>query len=126
MTPKTYIYIKRTLSIIQKNSFTPCRLEVEYAYRFSACRMGRMKGCPYGSTSIAWYYAVLLCTLYRDADPKRYQHSQNSFPIPPNHLYTWCNMLLTGLHHSPPPPLNFLALGFFAVGQFAVKTKKKT
>ena len=48
-----------------------CGRGVEYAYRFPACRMKRLKGCPDGSASIAWDYAGLLCNLDRDAGPKQ-------------------------------------------------------
>ena len=56
-----------------------------------------------------WDYAGLLCNLYQDAGLKRYQdaglkryqHFHTSRAESPlNHSYTWCNMLLTGLHHS--------------------------
>ena len=48
------------------------------------------------------YSVGLLCNLYRDAGPKRCQHSQTyRAQSPLNLFYTWCNMLLTRLHHSP-------------------------
>ena len=64
--------------------------------------MSRLKGCPDVCVSIAWEYARLLWNLYRDTGPKRCHNSQTSraqFPL--NYFYTWCNMLLTGSHHSP-------------------------
>ena len=69
---------------------------------FPACRMKLLKGCLDGSTSTAWDYAGLMCNLYRDAGLKRCHHSQTCrAQYPFNPFYTWCNMLLTGLHHSP-------------------------
>jgi len=61
----------------------------------------------FGST--AWDYVGLLCNLYRDAVPKHWHFSQTSraqFPV--NFFYTWCNFLLTGLHHSPVVNIPFL------------------
>ena len=41
----------------------------------------------------------------------KYDNSQTSRAKSPlNPLYTWCIMLLTGLHLSPPPPLKFSPL----------------
>ena len=58
--------------------------------------------------SPAWDYAILLYILYRDAGPKRCYHSQTSRAQSPlNQFYTWCNMLLTGLHHSPVVSITF-------------------
>ena len=87
---------------------SPCGRGVAYARRIHACRMRRLKWCPDGSTSTAWGYASLLFNLYRDAGPKLCQCSQYSrAQTPLNPFYTCCNLLLTGLHHSPPPPLKF-------------------
>ena len=33
---------------------TPCGRVVEYAHRFPACHMRRLRGCPDGSASMAW------------------------------------------------------------------------
>ena len=77
---------------------------------FPACPMKRLKGCTDGRTSTAWDYASLLCN-YRDAGLKRCHHSQTSrvqFPLNPIYICCNCNMLLTGLHHSPPLPLKFI------------------
>ena len=60
--------------------------------------MRRLKGCTNGNASTAWDYACVMCNLF----PKRFHHSQTSRAQSPlNHFYTWCNTLLTGLHHSP-------------------------
>ena len=71
-----------------------CGREVEYGNGFLACHMRRLKGCTDGSASTPR-------NLYQDAGPKRCQHSQNSRAQSPlNPFYTWCNILLTELHHS--------------------------
>ena len=61
--------------------------------------------CCFSATSTgsaAWDYVNLLCNLYRDVGPKRCHHSQTSRAKSPlNPSYTWGNMLLTELHHSP-------------------------
>ena len=76
--------------------------EVECAHRFPACRMRRLKGFPVGSAFTVWDYAGILCNLYRDAGPKCCHHFQTSRAQSPlNPFYTWCNMFLTRLHHSP-------------------------
>ena len=47
-------------------------------------------------------FAALLCNLYWNAGPKHSHHSQTSLAHSPlNPFYTWCNLLLTVLHHSP-------------------------
>ena len=74
---------------------------VKNAHRLPEFHMRPLKGCPDGTASTAWHYADLLCNLYRDTDPKRCHQSQTSCAqlwLKP--FYTWCNMLLTGLHHS--------------------------
>ena len=82
--------------------FSPCGRGVKYAYRLPACCMRGLKRCPDGSASTACDYASLLYNLYRDAGPKHCHYSQTSRAKSPlNPFYTWCNMLLTGLHHSP-------------------------
>ena len=49
-----------------------------------------------------WNYAGHLYNPYRDAGPKLCHHSQTSRAQSPlNPFYTWCNMLLTELPHSP-------------------------
>ena len=54
------------------------------------------------SASTVRDYAGLLCILYRDAGRKCCHHSQTSrVQSPLNLFHTCCNMLLTGLHHSP-------------------------
>ena len=64
--------------------------------------MRRLKECPDGSTSTTLNYAGLLGNLYWNASPKRCHNSQTSRAQSPlNNFYTWCNMLLTGLPHSP-------------------------
>ena len=75
---------------------------LEYAHRFPACRVRRLKGCPVGSASTAWDYTCLLCNLYQEAGPKHCHNSQTSRSQSPlNPSYTWCSMLLTGLHQYP-------------------------
>ena len=56
---------------------------------------------PDGSACTARDYAGLLCNNYWDAGLKCCHHPQTS-PVqsPLNPFYTWCNMLLIGLHHS--------------------------
>ena len=66
--------------------------------------MRRLKRFPDGCASTAWDwdYTGFLCNLYRYADPNHCHHSQSSRTQSPlNPFYTWCNMLLTGLYHSP-------------------------
>ena len=76
----------------EKCKLSKCGWVIEYAHRFPACRMA--------SRLQAWDYAGLLCNLFRDVGPKRYQHCQSSrAQYPLNHFYTWCNML-TGSYHS--------------------------
>ena len=90
--------------VISGNILLPLSLwvGVEYAHRIPACRMRRLNGCPDDIASTAWDYVCLLCNHYRDAGPKRCHYSQTSRAQSPlNPLYTWSNMLLTGLHHSP-------------------------
>ena len=66
------------------------------------CCLRRLKGYPDGSASTAWDFAGLLCNLYRVASSKRCQHFETSrVESPLNPFYTWCNILLTGLHHFP-------------------------
>ena len=73
---------------------------VEYAHRFPAWRMRRLKSFPDDSAFTAWDYAGLLCILYRDAGPKRSHYSQTSRARSPiNPFYKWRNMFLTELHH---------------------------
>ena len=79
-------------SLLLTPSQLPPVAGVECAHRFPAC----LKGCLDGSLSTAWDYTSLQCNLYRYAGPKR-----SCAQSPRNHSYTWCNMLLTGLHHSP-------------------------
>ena len=63
------------------------------SHRFPACHMRWLKGCPDGSASTARDYAGLLCNLYQDAGPKRYQHSQTSrVQSTLNRFYIWCNI----------------------------------
>ena len=67
---------------------------VEFAHCFPACLMSRLKECPDGRCP----------DLFRDSGPKRCHHSQTSRTQSPlNPLYIWCNMMLTGLHHSSQP-----------------------
>ena len=60
-------------------------------------------------------YAGLLCNLYnlswrdRDAGPKRCHYS------PLNSFYTWCSILLTGLHHSPVVSIPLLLPSNFSI-----------
>jgi len=80
----------------------PCGRGVEYAHCFPTYHMRLLKECPDGSVSTAWDYTGILCNLYRDAGLKRCHYSQASRAQSAlNPFYTWCNMLLTGLHHSP-------------------------
>ena len=63
-------------------------------------RIHRMNA--YSTAFTAWDYAGLLCILYQDAGPKRCQHPQTSrVQSSLNPFYRRCNMLLSGLHHSP-------------------------
>ena len=78
--------------------------------------MRHLKWCPDGSASTSWNYAGLLCNLYRDDGQKRYHHSKTSraqSPLNPSH--TWCNMLLTGLHHSPVVIISLLLPSNFSI-----------
>ena len=62
-----------------------------------------------------YYYASLLCNLYRNAGLKRCYYFQTSRAQSPfNSFYIWCNMLLTGLHHSPPLPFKFFHSPFIS------------
>ena len=61
-------------------STSPCGQGLEYAYRFPACRMRRLKVCPDGSAFTAWDYALLLCYLYSIGWRDRY--SQYSWALP--------------------------------------------
>ena len=71
--------------------------------------MRQLKVCPDSSASTTWDYAALLWNHYRVARPKRCHHSQTSRTQSPlNPFYTWCNMLLTGLHHSPVVSISLL------------------
>ena len=97
---------------------------VEYAHRFPACRMRRLKGCPDGSTSMTWDIPAS----WTDRDvglvlgekppekprppvtdgPNRCQYSQTSRTESPlNTFYTWYNVVLTGLHRSPVVSIPF-------------------
>ena len=63
--------------------------------------MRRLRECPDSSASTEQRETIPV-DLYRDTGPKRCQHSQISRDQTPfNLFYTWCNMLLTGLHRSP-------------------------
>ena len=89
-------------------TISPCGREVEYAQRFSACRMRCLKECPDGIASTAWDYAVLLPllrNLYRDAGPKRCQHSQTLLHMV-QHAADWVASFLRS-QHSPLSPLKF-------------------
>ena len=71
--------------------------------------MRRLKGCSDDSASTAWNYASLLYNVYRDAGPNRSHHSQTCrVQSSLNPFYAWYNVLLSDLHHSPSPPLEFL------------------
>ena len=86
--------------------FNPCG-------RGGGCRRHPLFSCvPYETTkrvsrwqhvySVGQRRAGLLCHLYRNAGPKHCHHCQTSrdqSPVDP--FYAWCNMLLTGMHHSP-------------------------
>ena len=81
---------------------THCGREVlQYAHRFSVCRVRRLKECPDGRAATAWT-APASCVTSTEMSAKnaatilktsRAQYSLNRF-------YTLWNMLLTGLHHS--------------------------
>ena len=70
-------------------------------------RMRRLKVCPNDRASTTWDYAGLPGNIYRDAGPKRCQHSQTyraQSTFKP--FYKWCNMLLPfpcSYHFSLPP-----------------------
>ena len=70
------------------------RIWIEFI--FHGCSMRQLK------ESTAWYYTGLQCKLSWEASPKCRHHSQVSCAQSSlNHFYTLCNMLLTGLLHSP-------------------------
>ena len=97
--------------------FTPWGQAVEYAHCFPAWRIRRLKGCSDGSASTAWEYTGLLWNLYQDVYPKRWHHSQTfhaQSPLKP--LYTWCNMLLTRLHHYTVVSILFIDSGVINEG----------
>ena len=74
---------------------------VEYDHRFSACRTKRLTGCPNGSVLQRGTMPTLMYPR-PGCRPKTLPPFSNlSCPIPIKHFYTWCNMLLTGLHRSP-------------------------
>ena len=76
-----------------------------------------LKRSPDGSPFTVWEYGGHLCNLYslgwrdRDAGLKLCHYSLTSRAQSPlNHFYTWRNMLLTGLHHSPVVSIPLLLL----------------
>ena len=79
--------------------------------------MRQLKGCPDSNASTAWDHPasfIVYSLGWRD----RWMPAQNAatilkllVPNPPvNPFHTWCNMLLTGLHHSPVVSLTLLLL----------------
>ena len=83
-------------------SHSPLWVEVEYVNRIPACRMRRLKACPDGSASISVGLRQHPVYPLPECQPKTLPIFSNlSCQIPLNHFYTWYNMLLTGLHHSP-------------------------
>ena len=88
----------------------PCGRRVEYAHRLPACRMRRLKGCPYGSASTTWDYTGLLCNNRHKTLPP---FSNVLCPIPTQpllhmmqHVADWVAPF-PRRQHSPPPPLKF-------------------
>ena len=83
----------------------PYRQGVEWAHRFPACHMRRLKGLPDGSACTAWNYAGFLC-FYSLGWRDRGMPAENSVtvlkllvPNPQlNPFFIWCDILLTGLH----------------------------
>ena len=78
------------------------------------------KGCyqPSHQTLIGYYLNTLLTKLFKNINlytphwsllNTLLTHTKTSRAITPlNHFYTWCNTLLTGLHHSLAVSISFL------------------
>ena len=112
-----WIFLKCSITTI---SASPCGWGVEYVHRFPSCCMRWLKGFPDGSASTASDYVGLLCNLYRDAGPKWFHHSQTSCAhssLNPS-FYTWCNMLLTGLHNSTVISISLLLTSISSILPF--------
>ena len=115
---KFLIWFNKAWPIVQKTLCIDIRLLQLWAGGRirPTCRMWRINWCLDGSTSTAWDYAGLIYVGIRDvglrrplqsrlkrlryAIPKRCHYFQTPRVQPPlNPFYTWCNMLLTRLHH---------------------------